>query len=162
MRPPRVSHMTFDGQNGLTTSVTRLKRTLLLIPCLVSACVVACSRPPYAQSISGVLLKAGQGAAGVRVRFKSTQSASACVEGLDGVTAPDGRFHLDQTYWPSMIEKLVVVVHPYELCVAVGGAWKPLWQETAGPAPRSIELECNVDDTSKGACRASWDHQGFK
>jgi len=116
---------------------------LPLIPCLASSCLVACSRPPYPQSISGVLLKAGQAAAAVRVRFISTESAGACAtEGLDGITAPDGRFHLDQMYQPSTIETLIVLVHPYELCVAVGGAWKPLWQETTGPAPTSIELEC--------------------
>src|SRR2546427_1495335 len=123
----------------IKTFVIRLRRTLPLIPCLACGCVVACSRPPYPQRISGVLLKSGQAAAAVRVRFISTQSAGACTTGgLDGVTDPDGRFRLDQMYNPSTIERLVVLVHSYELCVAVGGAWKPLWQETTGPAPRSI------------------------
>ena len=102
----------------------RLRRTLPLIPCLACGCVVACSRPPYPQRISGVLLKSGQAAAAVRVRFISTQSAGACTTGgLDGVTDP-GVYYVTDHYvnYPTVLVRLSRI-HRDALRDLLGMAW---------------------------------------
>jgi hypothetical protein len=136
-----------------------LKPGLLLV---AVAATVACAAPPYRQDVAGVVTRDGKPVATLAVRFISDPPADTCeTSGAEAVTDAEGRFGINRMYVPSIIESVAVVVHPYRLCVMLGGAWKLLWKTTTGPAPSTLQLECVLIAEVDGKCRASWNKQAF-
>jgi hypothetical protein len=73
-----------------------------------------------------------------------------------------GQVIFKQQYIPSKTEKYAAVIHPYRLCIFAEGKWNTVWKLTTGPAPRSINFRCVVNDKDNASCKVIWDGNDLK
>jgi hypothetical protein len=114
--------------------------------------LAACAPSPYEQSFSGHLV---DGTIPVATRVKIAERDCG-QPGPIGSTDVGGRFQLTELYRPTATETVAVLVHHYRLCVERGSSWVPIWSFTSGPAPRSLEFDCDLSRDRKQQCRAFW------
>ena len=120
--------------------------------------LVACGRSPYDQDVVGTLTEAGGPAGARHVKFTSQETQVPCGQpGAETTTDSHGRFRIKLQYQPTWFELVDVVIHPYALCMLQGTEWRPLWNQTNGPAPRRLELSCTLDAEAHPSCQSIWD-----
>jgi hypothetical protein len=93
-----------------------------------------------------------QPAAGVPVRLVVSDDAQCGSPAAEGITNAAGTVVLKNVYRPSRMERYLVVVHPYAVCLMHDGKWTRRWRLVTGPAPDRATLRCEwmVETDCKG------------
>jgi hypothetical protein len=145
-------------------NVNRMKielHTLHQTAVVALVCAVLGCSEAYEQAIRGHVMDGNKPAAFLPVRFISSGAEDNCdLPGAEAITDRMGRFEVRQTYKPSALESLAVVIHPYRLCVQKSGHWERIWHETTGPAPTRLELECQL--AGEAECGAGWNGRAVR
>ena len=119
-------------------------RVAVLVAALV-ALGLGCSRVAAYEQVFALHVTRGINAApNIRVRLLSGPSVTCESTGVEGVTDSRGAVLLRQRYQPAGVERFVVRVHLYKVCVMQEQAWLPIWSLTTGPAPARMDLECEL------------------
>lgn len=132
-----------------------------LLAAIAIAPVLGCGVPSaYKEHIGGTMTRAGAAVGSLRVRFTSSETQQLCGDPYaEAVTDDRGQFQVLLRYQPSWFEYIDVVIHPYRLCVFEDNRWRSVWSLTTGPAPKRVELRCDLAPKGKPACSVTWEGQ---
>jgi hypothetical protein len=127
---------------------------------LMPACVavaftaVGCSGPaPVTQEFVVLVEQDRQPAARVPVRLVLSDDTECGSPAAEGITDSAGTAVLKNVYRPSRMERYLVVVHPYAVCLMHDGRWTQRWRLVTGPAPDRATLRCEL--TVETACNGT-------
>lgn len=146
-----------------------MRRLSLTLACALSACLAGCVPWPHhvltAPRISGMVIRAGKPAAGVRVQLADVMTAQGTVAAgaitRDAVTDAQGHFALGpirRFTWKAHVSAISVDLHtvPWGLQLSSDGAtWRPGWLSDATLYGEVVKVplvaRCNLDAASRSS-----------
>jgi hypothetical protein len=128
-----------------------MKPGVAIVAVVIGVLLLACDRS-FTQKVTAKLSQDGQPLAGTSLRLY----AEAQCQGkyLESVSSHAG---LAQWSRPAEIGGIAVVTDELSLCIAGPAGWTQLYWSLHGPAPRSIELDCDLARSPAKACVAKMD-----
>ena len=151
VRAPRSLSRVFDGLGADLGDTINRREESLRVPMkgaalLASMLSTGCSpAPPFEQQFIISVSQGGAPVPSMPVRLTTAAEESGCAApAAEGLTDSTGRAVLRNVYHPGVVERYVVVVHPYGVCIMRRNAWVRVWHLATGPAPARVTLGCQL------------------